>query len=139
MDNCLKLLLNHLSFLYKESGYRVIDSRHSNSFGNGFLILEGPALRIMIVSDRGQLCLDFSGQTQSNWCAWQDCDAVFQLLDDEFRSTTASNKMLGSKIQSHLQMIEQCFSPAELAETLTKLSELKRERADNIFGAMPGN
>ncbi|MEK6216150.1 MAG: hypothetical protein N2B03_02900 [Boseongicola sp.] len=63
MDNCLAYLLAHLGFLYRDKGFRIVDSKHSPSFGgDGCLILESEILRLRLVSDRGQLLLDFAGR-----------------------------------------------------------------------------
>ncbi len=137
MDRCLRYLAEHLGVLYRDYGFRIVDSRYSKSFGNGYLVLETGHLRAILVSDRGQLMLSFAGKGTGGWSDWVDHAAVEDLL----AGTTGHAGVLPDDdtpgIVDLLPEIVAAFAPSALPDTLKRLEQLKTERADRLFGPLP--
>jgi hypothetical protein len=133
MTALLEFLIAHLAFLYAPGRYRIVDSESSESFGNGYLVLESDALRMQMVRDRGQLFMDFeplSGKGED----WFSIDVVRQLVTGEKQESSELSPDYAAFLERELGEIERRFSPAELDETVRALRELERARAKEMFG-----
>lgn len=54
--------------LLEELGLRVIDQKYlPRSFGNSYVILESPKLRVRFVRDRGQTWADVAARARGEW------------------------------------------------------------------------
>jgi len=52
MDEVLLFLVKHLSFLYKDFGFKIVDSEHADYFGgSGIIILQSGDLEVKIIYD----------------------------------------------------------------------------------------
>jgi hypothetical protein len=98
MDEILEFLLRHCSFLYKDLGFRFVDSQCSKSFGgDAFLILASDKVRFRFVRDRGQLFADFQEPTSGAKAEWFSIDIVRKHLTGESDYKAEMNpKMLHS-------------------------------------------
>lgn len=69
MRELLTFLATYCSFLFKPSGYRIVDYEVSASFGNALLILESEAIRLRFTRDKSQLLMEFQplGGRRSEW------------------------------------------------------------------------
>ena len=135
MDEILQYLLAHASFLYKEFGFRFVDSAVSDSFGgDAYLILANDKLRMRLVRDRDQLFADFQCSDSSGGKEWFSIDIVRRFLTGEreyFAELDASNARF---LRERLRGIEEAFDPVVFDATQRELHRLEKERSKFLFG-----
>ncbi|MDL2320843.1 hypothetical protein LJC47_00640 [Desulfosarcina sp. OttesenSCG-928-B08] len=70
MDEILKFILDHCSFLYKKFGFKFVDSLLSESFGgDALLVLEAHGMQIQFIRDRSQLIFLLKPKDTKEWCS----------------------------------------------------------------------
>lgn len=136
MDQILRLLLEHLSFLYKDHEFRIVDSRHSRSFGgNGLIVLTDEIVMIRLVRDREQLFCDFkSYEDRRKKLGWYSIEIVRHFLtsEDDFRSFLDLDNI--QFIRDLIADIRRVFMPDNLAETHLELKKITRNRMKQLWG-----
>lgn len=134
MEEILRYLMKHCSFLYSPNQFRFVDSGSSESFGNAFLVLEHKDLRLKFIKDRGQLFLDFQPTSSNRKMDWFSIDIVKQLVTGNIEPSSEMDTDKAKFLKSNLDEIQRLFSTANLKGTLKKLRELERARAKRLFG-----
>jgi hypothetical protein len=135
MDEILNFLLHQASFLYKEFGFRFVDSQVSKSFGgDAFLVLATEKLRFRLVRDRGQLFGDFQDAAYSSKNEWFSIDIVRKRVTGEADYFPELNSDNAAFLRNHFGAIEKLFDKATLVETRKQLHKLETERARKLFG-----
>jgi hypothetical protein len=134
MTEILRFLIDHARFLYAPGRYRFVDSGTSTSFGgDAFLTLASDALRIRLISDRGQLFADFQGADNGGSLDWYSIDVVRRLITGERPATAELSADYADFLERHLDEIERRFSK-EGPSTVRALKELEKARAKELFG-----
>lgn len=134
MDEILRFLLQHGSFLYKEFGFRFVDSQVSNAFGgDAFLILAKDTVRLRLVRDRGQLFADFQ-ETPSNGKEWFSIDIVRKYIAKEHEYFSELDSNNAKFLRERLPDIEAAFRPATFDKIRREFQKLEKERAKSLFG-----
>jgi len=134
MEEILRYLMKHCSFLYSPNRFRFVDSGSSESFGNAFLVLEHEELRLQFVKDRDQIFLDFQPTSTNRKNDWFSIDIVKQLVTGNIEPSSEMDTAKAKFLKDNLDEIEQLFSTAKLEGTIKKLRELERARAKRLFG-----
>ncbi len=135
MDEILKYLVSHCSFLYERNRYRFVDSYVSDAFGgDSFLVLASETMQIRFVRDRGQLFLDYRSAQQEGNESWYSIDVVRQLMTGKNECHSLMNEENAHFLKANLDEIERLFSEANLKETLRRLKKLEKEISKNLFG-----
>lgn len=135
MNEILTYMLRYCSFLWVEGGYRFADSNTTSSFGNAYVVVSSPTLRMRFVRDRGQLFLDFQEAYASEKSPWYSIDLVRRLLTGARQTTAELSEDYAIFLQASLREIEERFSNEKaLSETKRQLEDLKRMRAKELFG-----
>src|SRR5688500_11023234 len=117
MDEILQFLLVHASFLYKEFGFRFVDSRVSSSFGDAWLILANETMRFRLVRDRDQLFGDFQASTSSGKGEWFSVDIVRQHLTGEREYFSVLDSNNAEFLRARLTDIQKLFEGETLKVT----------------------
>jgi hypothetical protein len=135
MDEILQFLLIHASFLYKEFGFRFVDSRVSSSFGgDAWLVLANETIRFRLVRDRGQLFGDFQEATSNSNAEWFSIDIVRQHLTGESQLFSELDSNNADFLRNRLSDIQQLFKQEVLSDTKKSLHKLEAKRAKQLFG-----
>ena len=124
MDEILAFLLNRASFLYKELGFRFVDSRYSTSFGGDSLL----------VRDRSQLFGDFQSAAPMPKDKWFSIDVVRHRLTGESECPSELDDENMTFLRNQIGEIEKLFVESNLASTCNELRKLEAERAKKLFG-----
>ncbi|NVM16748.1 MAG: hypothetical protein HWN80_03465 [Candidatus Lokiarchaeota archaeon] len=133
MEEILRYLMKHCSFLYSPNQFRFVDSGSSESFGNAFLVLEHEGLRLQFVKDRGQIFLDFQPTSKNHKADWFSIDIVKQMVTGKIETSAEMDSKKAEFLKTNLDKIEQLFSIANIESTIKKLRELERARAKRLF------
>ena len=134
MTEILRFLIEHLAFLYAPDRLRFVNSRTTASFGgDAFLDLESEALRLRLVSDRGQLFMDFQAIEQHGERDWYSIDVVRELLTGEPQASAELSPDYAEFLEHHLAEIERRFAGDALPATASALKDLERARAKRLF------
>ncbi len=133
MEEILRYLMKHCSFLYAPNLFRFVDSGSSESFGNAFLVLEHEDLRLQFVRDRGQIFLDFQPTSKKHKSNWFSIDIIQQMVTGKIETSAEMDSEKEEFLKTNLDKIEQLFSTANMDSTIKKLRELERARAKRLF------
>jgi len=133
MEEILRYLMKHCSFLYSPNRFRFVDSGSSESFGNAFLVLEHKEMRLQFVKDRGQIFLDFQPTSIKHKGDWFSIDIVKQLVTGKIEASAEMDSEKVEFLKNNLDEIEPLFSTANMEGTIKKLKELERARAKRLF------
>lgn len=134
MDEILIFLVKYCSDIYKKHSFRFIDSGVSASFGNAFIILENDNLKLRLISDRGQLFLDFHSNIDKNKDNWYSIDLVRQLITGENDYYSLLDENNGLFIEKNLEGVLQLFDKDVASQTIERLNSARRKRAEVLFG-----
>lgn len=135
MDEILIFLLNRGFFLYKELGFRFVDSRYSTSFGgDSFVVLTNDRVRFRIIRDRSQLFGDFQPVEQMGKERWFSIDVVRHRVTGEGDCSSELNDGNVAFIRERISDIEEVFSSAHVSASLKELAKLEKRRAKEMFG-----
>jgi hypothetical protein len=136
MDEILRFLMVHCSFLYSEFDFRFVDSEVSESFGgNAYLVLASGSLRIRFVWDRSQLFAEFQSTFQPRKKEWYLIDMVRQLVEprrEGYLSLMDADHALF--MRRHMREIVALFSKDRILDTIRRLKEVTRQRSRQMFG-----
>lgn len=138
MDEILTFLVCHCSFLYKDYGFRFVDSEVTKHFGgDAYVIMASGDLRLSFISDRGQLFLDFQcvaplkkGQVDKSWYS---IDLVRQLITAEEGYRSILDEENAKFLRTHFPAIQELFNSKNFAKVRDRLLELKRVRSKTLF------
>lgn len=133
MEEILRYLMKHCSFLYSPNRFRFVDSGSSESFGNAFLVLEHEELRLQFVKDRGQIFLDFQPTSKNHKGEWFSIDIIKQMVTGEIETSAEMDSEKAEFLKTNLDEIKLLFSTANMEATIKKLRELERARAKRLF------
>ena len=131
MNELLKYLIRHFSFLYYDYGARFVDSQTNG--GDAFIELEMQNMRLRFVRDRDQLFLFFRS-TSSHSQEWFSLDLVRQFIRQKPSNRTLLDPRLVAFVRENLREILKAFSPANREATERILDQYARERAKKMFG-----
>ena len=135
MNEILRFLLTHCSFLYETNRFKFVDSEVAPGFGgDAFLVLASEVLRLRFVRDRGQLLLGFQSIHERSEMDWYSVELIQQLLTGDKPRSAVLSDAYAMFLRSHLTEIEERFSKESLADTLRNLRKLERLRAKELFG-----
>ena len=129
VEEILKLLMKHCSFLYSQKKFRFVDSDVSESFGNALLVLEHENLRLRFVKDRDQIFLDFKPANKKGEKYWFSIDIVKQLVTGRIEDSAELDSEKAVFLKTNIDEIEQLFSTTKTEDTIKKLKDLERDRA----------
>jgi len=105
----------------------------SGSFGDdSYVILMNDSIRIRLVSDRGQLFLDF--QPSKSCKDWYSIDLVSQYITGKIEISAELDTHYEYFLSSKIGDIINIFSDKKCMKTVAKLKELERDRAKRMFG-----
>jgi 3-isopropylmalate dehydratase small subunit len=133
MEEILRYLMKHCSFLYSPNRFRFVDSGSSESFGNAFLVLEHEELRLQFVKDRGQIFLDFQPTSKNHKGEWFSIDIIKQMVTGEIETSAEMDSEKAEFLKTNLDEIKLLFSTANMEATIKKLRELECARAKRLF------
>jgi hypothetical protein len=126
MDELLRFLVDHCSFLYKEFGFRLIDSKHyPDSAGSGYIDLKSGDLRIQLVRDRTQIFLDFFPLEGRRGYS---LGLIWHYLVKKRLQSAEMNAELATFVYNNFPTISAMFSPERVAKTVAELEELEEVR-----------
>lgn len=91
-------------------------------------------MRLQLVSDRGQLSLDFQPVSTADAAQWFSIDLVQRLITGERQETAELTPATGTFLRDHIREIERRFSPENIDATVAELDCLKTARAKELFG-----
>lgn len=135
MDEILRFLLYHGSFLYNDLGLRFVDSRVSKSFGgDSWLILANDRVRFRMVRDRAQLFADFQMATSAARDEWFSIDIVRKYLTNESGYCPELSSENAEFLRERWSDIEELFGENAITDTRQHLHRLEVERAKKMFG-----
>jgi len=136
MDKVLTYLLINLSFLYKEFGFVIVDSDHSDQFGgNGLIVLQLGSLFLRLGNDRGQLFLDVTNRDICKKEDWYSSDIVLQLITGKIQDTAVLDESSFPKLfKKHFSKIVDCLTNNTAKENFATMKKMEKERAKRLFG-----
>ena len=134
MEQILRFLVEHCSFLLAPDRYRFADSRASASFGgDAYLMLSGERLDVRFVRDRGQLFLDVRGTGDAT--EWFSIDLIRRLVTRDRPESAVLDEACARFLRDDLDDIEDRFADTgRRADTLVALAAMRRERSKETFG-----
>ena len=135
MDHLIRILLEHLSFLYKDHGFRIIDSLHTASFGgNGLIVLTDGIVIIRLTRDREQHFCHFKAhKDRHKKLGWYSIDIVRRFLTSEDANHTFLDSDNLQFVKDRLTDIRMVFEPTTLAETQLELKAIRRKRMKEMW------
>jgi hypothetical protein len=136
MRDLLRVLADWLAFFFQPPGYRLSDSTVSSGFGDASITLSGPIIVWRLVRDRAQIFLECRPRNGPPH-QWYSTDILIRHLEGRAVQTAELTAETADWISRHLAGIEAGFAPGAVAATVSKLEQLKRERADERFGPLP--
>jgi len=137
MDEVLLFLVKHLSFLYKDFGFKIVDSEHADYFGGvGSVILQSGDLKVMITNDRGFIAFYVRNP---KFCKksydWFSPDILWQLVKGEVDDDFAANETTFSTfLKEHITAIVEYLTGEDAEENFKKMRLMKKARAKRLFG-----
>jgi hypothetical protein len=132
MDDILKYILKYCSSLYKDLGFRFINSEVSKSFGDAGLILANEEVSAQFLRDRGDLFLDF--QNRQDGKRWFSLDVVKPAITGEHTFHGKLNDENGVFLEQNMKEIVDLFSNANYSKAREFLKKLEKEKGKKMFG-----
>lgn len=132
MNELLKFIILHFSFLYNDYDARFVDSKVDRS--NALLTMELGELKLRFVRDKSQVFLDFQGRSGTDQNNWFSYDVVQQHITKVVLDDACVDGKKAKVLQQHIGEIVAMFSGDELNNTEAALRQLERERAKRMFG-----
>ena len=133
MDDLLQFLIDHMSYLYKEFGFRIVDSEASKSFGSGYIIFQLGGLQARLISDKSQIFLDFHSIYTDKKNVWHSWEVVVPLITEQTYDSavldgpTASNDPVAPIIKENLSDIINLFAPENASGTIARITQFEKE------------
>lgn len=135
MDQTLRYLMEHMSFLYKDYGFQICSSSYSSAFGgDGSVVLANNSMRVRIISDRQELCVEFAPLSGGEQQSWYDSALILELITGEIQASAVQNERRAPDFHGYFDQIEREFSSGSATQFVEKLNELKQIRAKRLFG-----
>lgn len=129
MDQLLAYLIKHLSFLYQDHGYKLVDSEVLGA--DAVLVLASEEMRIRLIRDRGQLFLDF--QAADGLDEWYSVDILWHHLRGEPRRSSELDDAYVEFVATRLEDIEGLFTSGDLVAVHNRLHDLELERSQHLW------
>jgi hypothetical protein len=142
VSDFLALARPSFAFLERERGYEPPLYEPSQSFDNAELEYRSAAMRVRVLRERGQVFVDL-GPALGVPAYWFDLPVVLCYLGErgEADRLVAGGQRdvaaVAELLRRHYDRIAPLFAPARYAETTRHLTELRRVRADQMFGPGP--
>lgn len=124
------------SFL-SSSGFEVVESENSDSFGNSYATLESPTLRLRVTIDRGNLSVDIGPKGQPE--TWYDLTLVSALVRSLVVANPLPPRVAGDFLADHYLQLVSLFGPDQFERTKGVLQRLQQERVSRMFGPQAGS
>jgi len=154
MDEILLYLVKHLSFLYKDFGFKIVNSGHYEHFaGNGFVVLQSGDLKVQIAYDGRDKQFSFDVHNLK-FCKksydWYSVDILWQLVkgeifvqSKEMEAYDVNDLNDGPKIfenivpvflKEHIATIVEYLTGEDAEENFKKMRLMEKARAKRLFG-----
>ncbi len=128
----LQEVTDHLPWLFEEFGFRVIeDGFEPQIFGNSFVTLASPFLRVRLVRDRGQVAAEVAACCDPT--VWWDLEHVCELISGRSVEPGFDLLHLAVLLRNHLPELSNHLGP-NYAETKCELERLAEERKKTFKG-----
>jgi hypothetical protein len=134
MNEILKFLIKHCSFLYEKYGFRFIDSAISESSKDASVILGAPDVNIRFCMERGQLLVEFQSNHfgRKNVYSWYSIDVLRQLVTGEKECNALMDEENTNFLKDNIITILDLFSKQKVRDTISKLKQLERIRSQAL-------
>lgn len=134
MPELLIFIATHFAYLFRPTGYRIVDSDFSESFGNALLVLESGELRLRFTRDKRQMLLEFQPIDGSR-NEWFSQGLLKGLLTGDRGGSEVLTPEWAEFLGDGLPALESRLAHPELHdETLDGLRHQARLRAKELFG-----
>lgn len=134
VDELLKFLATHCSFLVTNPQYKIVDSSTSDSFGNALLVMESGTLRLRFTRDRGRLLMEFQAM-DGRPSEWFSPGLLRGLITGDRGGSEVLNPGWAEFLESALPELESRVSdPSSRDTTLMQLRSQAQQRAHDLFG-----
>lgn len=111
-------VLRQLPWLLTQFGFIVIDARYdASSFGDSYVVLQAPTVRLRFVRDRGQVSLEIGINGEP--VTWWHFEHFCELLEGQSLSPILDLETIGRLLQNNMPALVDCLG--------AKFSETKRE------------
>lgn len=124
MDNLLLFIINNCSFLYKEYGFKFIDSNVSESFDNASFIMKNTSLCLRFINERERISLEF-GFVNKGKIDWYDIDIIRLYLTNKSRGTANLDPDNILFLAKQISKIQSIIYDTEIKH---QLSDLKKKK-----------
>jgi hypothetical protein len=137
VESILKLIVSHLSLLYREKGFKFVDSGVEKVYGeSSFIVLSDGALDIILVKSRDGLDFEFRLH-----CDLKEKDEeafsfeiVKEYIDRGRQKSDNSSVACASYVRDNIDKIISAFSNENYAVTKKELKGLEVTRSKRLFG-----
>ena len=133
MDELLRFMSSHGTFLFTDNEFRLTDSEAAAEFGNALIVLSSDTTRLRLVRDRGELILE-AQPLQDGRAEWHTLDILAEFAGVDPRGCCPVTPAGMQVLQRVLPSLRQAFEPEKLADTIKQLHQLERARAKKLFG-----
>lgn len=119
-------VIESLPWLCKDFGFRVVeDGFDAVSFGNSYVTLEAPGLRVRFVRDRGEIYAQVASRSEPHtWWALED---ACELLAGQKVEIGSDLLAAANSLRDNLPALLECFGP-HLSQTRRNLQKRAEER-----------
>lgn len=134
MEKILKLLASELSFLYRDYGFKIIDSEFTESFGgSAYIVLLCKGLKVRVLQSRDGLGIEF-GDNRSK-PEWYSLDIIQEFIcdDKENKYDGEVNSKNIIALKRGMAKLLDAFSKEKISTTRALLSNYEKERAKRLF------
>ena len=154
MDEVLLFLVKHLSFLYKDLGFKIVNSDHDKRYaGNGSVVLQSGDLKLEIIYNGRDKQLSLAVHNPK-FCKksydWYSVDILWQLVkgeifvqSKEMEAYDVNDLNDGPKIfenivpvflKEHIATIVEYLTGEDAEENFKKMRLMEKARAKRLFG-----
>jgi hypothetical protein len=124
----------HMGFLWEGARYQIVESSVSTvNGGSSYLDVASDILRMRFTLDKGQLLLSFR-RTGGATDEWFSVDLIRRWLTGKKESSSLLDASYAAFVGGNLRAIEELFSDTSWPMVQAGLKDLKRQRADELFG-----
>lgn len=115
-----------LPWLFQDFGFRVVeDDFDPKSFGNSFVTLESPALRVRFIRDRGQVSAEIASGSEPRM--WWNLEHVCELIAGRSVEPGFELSSVSALLRNNLPALMEALGP-NFPETKRELERRAEER-----------
>lgn len=113
-------------WLIGELAFRVVDDEYRpESFGDSFVTLESPVLRIRFLRDRGQIFVELASPTAPE--KWRDLTFVLRAIQGKVPQESFALDEVANRLRNHFAELVEAMGP-KLEETERKIEKIFCQR-----------